>query len=127
MRRWKKVLLGLAAIAVTLAGLAYLNRKALILYMVTRVGRAPIAANRPIVWARGPNVATVPAAQRPPNIIFILADDLGINDISTFGGGMAGGRVRTPNIDRLAADGAIFEQKKKIMFFTNLRFFFSIL
>ncbi len=110
MRRWKKVLLGLAAIAVTLAGLAYLNRKALILYMVTRVGRVPIAANRPLDWARGPNVATVPAAQRPPNIIFILADDLGINDISTFGGGMAGGRVRTPNIDKLAADGAIFEQ-----------------
>ena len=47
---------------------------------------------------------------RPPNIVFILADDLGINDISTFGGGLAGGKVPTPNIDRLAADGAIFTQ-----------------
>src|SRR5690606_28603145 len=41
---------------------------------------------------------------------FILADDLGFNDISTFGGGVAGGRVKTPNIDRLAASGAIFAQ-----------------
>ncbi|MDZ7784644.1 MAG: sulfatase-like hydrolase/transferase [Halioglobus sp.] len=44
----------------------------------------------------------------PPNIVFILADDLGINDISTFGGGVAGGVVPTPNIDQLAAEGAIF-------------------
>ena len=48
--------------------------------------------------------------QRPPNVILIVADDLGYNDISTFGGGVAGGAVRTPNIDRLAAEGAVFEQ-----------------
>ena len=42
--------------------------------------------------------------------MFILADDLGINDISTFGGGVAGGKVPTPNIDRLAAEGAIYSQ-----------------
>ena len=40
----------------------------------------------------------------------IVADDLGINDLSTFGGGVAEGRVPTPNIDRLAAEGAIFTQ-----------------
>jgi arylsulfatase A-like enzyme len=40
--------------------------------------------------------------------VFILVDDLGINDLSTFGGGLAGGRVPTPNIDALAARGAIF-------------------
>jgi uncharacterized sulfatase len=39
-----------------------------------------------------------------------MADDLGINDISTFGGGVAGGRVTTPHIDQLAAQGAIFNQ-----------------
>lgn len=46
----------------------------------------------------------------PPNIVFILLDDLGYNDITTFGGGIAGGRVPTPNIDKLAAQGAIFSQ-----------------
>ncbi len=36
----------------------------------------------------------------PPNIIVILADDLGYGDIS-----VTGGRVKTPNIERLAAEG----------------------
>ena len=42
----------------------------------------------------------------PPNIILIVADDLGYNDISTFGGGL----IETPNIDQLAAEGAVFTQ-----------------
>ena len=45
-----------------------------------------------------------------PNVILIVADDLGYNDISTFGGGVAEGRVATPNIDRLAAEGTVFQQ-----------------
>mgnify|MGYP006075702277 CR=1 FL=1 len=64
----------------------------------------------PVAWDQGPADASEPADQRPPNIIFILADDLGINDISTFGGGVAGGAVPTPNIDQLAAAGATFTQ-----------------
>jgi arylsulfatase A len=40
------------------------------------------------------------AAQRP-NIIFLLADDLGYGDIGAFGQT----KIRTPNLDRLAADG----------------------
>ena len=40
----------------------------------------------------------------------ILADDLGYNDISTFGGGVADGQVQTPAIDQLAAEGVVFEQ-----------------
>ena len=43
-----------------------------------------------------------------PNIILIVADDLGYNDISTFGGGVGG--MQTPGIDRLAAEGAVFTQ-----------------
>ncbi|MBP9234453.1 MAG: sulfatase-like hydrolase/transferase [Hyphomonadaceae bacterium] len=62
-------------------------------------------------WRRvGPSQAAFAPGERKPNIIFILAADLGFNDISTFGGGVAGGRVPTPNIDRLAARGAIFTQ-----------------
>jgi arylsulfatase A-like enzyme len=64
--------------------------------------RDPIAANHPVTWARGPDAP--PQGERPPNIIVILADDLGFNDISR-NGGVAGGLVRTPNIDALAAEG----------------------
>src|SRR2546421_922693 len=41
-----------------------------------------------------------------PNIIFILADDLGPGDIGCYGGTL----VQTPNIDRLAKEGIRFEQ-----------------
>ena len=69
-----------------------------------------IGPNIPIKWEQGPSQSKVPTSERPPNIIFILADDLGINDISTFGGGVAGGAIKTPNIDKLAAQGVIFSQ-----------------
>ena len=39
------------------------------------------------------------AADRPPNIIFVLADDLGWTDLGAFGSKY----YETPNIDRLAA------------------------
>ncbi len=39
-----------------------------------------------------------------PNVIFILADDLGIGDLSCFGSR----HVKTPNIDRLAQTGTTF-------------------
>ncbi|MBN1199215.1 MAG: sulfatase-like hydrolase/transferase, partial [Bacteroidales bacterium] len=39
-----------------------------------------------------------------PNVILIMADDLGKYDISTYGGT----HVRTPNIDQLAAEGVLF-------------------
>ena len=46
------------------------------------------------------------AASRPPNIIFILADDLGYGDIGAFGQKI----IRTPNLDRFAAEGLKFTQ-----------------
>lgn len=104
----RKILIGLAILIMGAGALAFFNRKEIILYLVTRSERPEIAPNRPIQWMKGPETAAQTPAERPPNIIFILADDLGINDISTFGGGVAGGRVPTPNIDRLAAEGALF-------------------
>lgn len=68
--------------------------------------RNPVAANHPVAWNQGP--ATAPAGQRPPNVILIVADDLGYNDISLNGGGVAGGAVPTPNINRIAREGIDF-------------------
>lgn len=47
---------------------------------------------------------TFAAEQRPPNVVFILADDLGINDLSCYGRK----DQATPRLDRLAAEGMRF-------------------
>ncbi len=46
-----------------------------------------------------------PAAQRLPNVIIIYADDLGYADIGPFSTGQGAARPRTPNLDRMAAEG----------------------
>ena len=43
---------------------------------------------------------------KPPNILVIFGDDIGIPQISAYTMGLMG--YRTPNIDRIAAEGAIF-------------------
>ena len=45
------------------------------------------------------------AASRPPNIILILADDLGLGDLSVTGSR----HIRTPNADRMAHEGAMLQ------------------
>ena len=47
-----------------------------------------------------------PAAEQRPNIVVILADDLGYGDLGCYGAT----KVRTPNIDRLAREGMRFTQ-----------------
>ena len=68
----------------------------------------PIQPNHPVAWQNGPEHAALSADRRPPNIVLILADDLGFNDITVNGGGVAGGAVPTPNIDFIAHDGVMF-------------------
>jgi arylsulfatase A-like enzyme len=69
--------------------------------------RDPIAPYQEVSWDQGP--AEAPAGERPPNIIVIVADDLGFNDIS-LNGGVGNGAVRTPNIDAIAQQGVSVEQ-----------------
>ncbi len=49
-------------------------------------------------------VAKPPAAPMKPNIILIVADDLGYGDLGCYGQQ----KIRTPHIDRLAAEGVRF-------------------
>ena len=69
---------------------------------------SPIADNRPINWSIGPDVAATTPAERPPNIILIVTDDMGFNDISLYNGGAGDGTLQTPNIDALAEQGVAF-------------------
>lgn len=46
------------------------------------------------------------AAEKRPNLVFIVADDLGYGDLATYGHQI----VKTPNIDRLAKEGVKFTE-----------------
>ncbi len=60
-------------------------------------------------------IASVRATERPPNIVFILADDLGITDIGAYARHFTDAKAEdlffeTPHLDKLAADGIAFSQ-----------------
>ena len=69
--------------------------------------RSPTGPNQPVVWQPGPDG---PRRSNQPNIVLIVADDLGWNDISFYGGGVADGTVPTPNIDSIARNGVALSQ-----------------
>lgn len=50
-------------------------------------------------------VASLGPAAEKPNVVFILADDLGYSDLGCYGGD-----IETPNLDKLAAGGLRFSQ-----------------
>jgi uncharacterized sulfatase len=108
----KRVGLVLGILLLVLAVLAYSNQGTLLLALVKykSANEYDIGPPRELAWDQGPANGGDDAASRPPNIILIVADDLGYNDISTFGGGVADGRLQTPHIDQLAAEGALFHQ-----------------
>ncbi len=57
------------------------------------------------LWRGAPAAGqNAPLPRRPPNFVLLLADDLGYGDLGCYGNTV----IRTPNIDRLAADGVRF-------------------
>ena len=67
--------------------------------LLTRVLACVLAA---VLW--GPALAQAPA--KKPNILVIWGDDIGIHNISAYNLGVMG--YKTPGIDRIAKEGALF-------------------
>jgi arylsulfatase A-like enzyme len=103
-----KVLAWLGGV-VLLAALAFgwaATHQETILMTLAHLRLPHVAPNHPVTWAEGPS--SPPEGERPPNIVVILADDMGFNDITFNGGGVAGGAVPTPNINAIGHDGVSF-------------------
>ena len=69
----------------------------------------PVQDNIPTNWPEGP-LERLDQNDSRPNIILILADDMGYNDISLHNGGAADGTLKTPHIDSLAKNGVWFNK-----------------
>ena len=109
----RKILISVVAVLAVGIGGVYLYPSAAILTAIkvrSVLSTTQVAPPRNVAWEQGPAAASAIPLARPPNIVLIVADDLGYNDISTFGGGVAGGRLQTPHIDALARQGAVFTQ-----------------
>lgn len=101
--------LSIAALClVLLAGVAYVFRVEIMLTGISIMAdqRTPVGEHQEVDWQRGPEAPQ--GDNRKPNIVLILADDLGWNDLTFNGGGVAGGTVPTPNIDSIAQAGISF-------------------
>ena len=62
---------------------------------------------RPLALAAALLLGAAPAAaQRPPNVVLIMADDLGYGDVGPYGQRL----IRTPSLDRMAREGTRFTQ-----------------
>ena len=67
-------------------------------------GLSLLTATAALVGAGGPLLAQ----DKKPNIVMLMTDDTGWNDFGCYSGGGAGLGHPTPNVDRIAKEGAIF-------------------
>ncbi len=100
----------IVVVGALLAGTGWLYRDELMLQLLEIAVdlRLPVGPHRAVTWDTGPDPAGRAPGERPPNVVVILADDLGWNDVTFGGGGVAGGTVPTPRIDSIAREGVSF-------------------
>jgi arylsulfatase A-like enzyme len=68
--------------------------------------RRTIASVLLMVLAPGSSIPEASGAPVPPNIVFILSDDIAMGDLGCYGQKL----IQTPNLDRMAAEGTRFTQ-----------------
>ena len=104
----RKPLLIIIGVGAVLLGIAYLFRIEILLTGISIMTdqRVQVGPNRTVEWEAGPQERLESIDK--PNVVLILADDLGWNDLTINGGGVAGGTVPTPNIDSIAKQGMNF-------------------
>ena len=105
----KKIFFGFVLL-ILLAITIWINRVEVVVWAIPKIIKftQPVAEYKEVVWPEGPSDPELPLKERKPNIILILADDLGFNDVSLYNGGAGDGTLMTPNIDRIGKEGVRF-------------------
>ena len=99
----KKVVFGILIIT----GLGFIFWKEILFLILVQIA-APkdnVGPNQEVVWQQGPDLRD----DGRPNIIVIVADDLGINDMTNYDNLDPSDTVNTPNIDFIANTGIKFK------------------
>ena len=99
----KKILI----VALALFGLGLIFWKDVLFWLLVQIA-APkdnVGHNQEIVWQQGPDTRS----DDRPNVIVIVADDLGINDMTDYDDLDPSGTMDTPNIDFIANSGIKFK------------------
>ena len=99
----KKILI----VTLALLGLGLIFWKDLLFWLLvqTAAPKDSVGPNQEIVWQQGPDTRS----DDRPNIIVIVADDLGINDMTDYDDLDPSGTMDTPNIDFIANSGIKFK------------------
>ena len=99
----KKILI----VTLALLGLGFIFWKDVLFWLLvqTAAPKDNVGPNQEIVWQQGPDTRS----DDRPNIIVIVADDLGINDMTDYDDLDPSGTMDTPNIDFIANSGIKFK------------------